>query len=81
VVNPRGYARLVDEQPVFDHLPTIDDEPAGIFWPREPHTDEAMAQLAQDCRDRGQHHFARMEIPIQGRVITCTHCYAYWLAA
>jgi hypothetical protein len=66
-------------------LPTLDDEPDGVYFPRASgdHVDDdlpdpELARLLADCVSRGEHHLAALDHPEEGMVIGCTHCHRFW---
>jgi hypothetical protein len=82
-------ARLARDPSVLDlervgHLPGMDDEPDGIYFPYAIHvaddtvTQATLAQLFADCVTNGAHHLATLDHPDEGMVIGCTHCHRYW---
>ena len=66
------------------HLPGVEDEPDGIYYPHATHkTDDeldgaTLAGLFADCVGNGRHHLATLDHPEEGMVIGCSHCHRYW---
>jgi hypothetical protein len=68
----------------LSHLPTVEDEPDGVYYPHATHkTDEeldeaTLAALLADCVGNGRHHLATLDHPDEGMVVGCTHCHRFW---
>lgn len=82
---------MSDEEPawagdaeVLDHLPGVDDEPDGIYYPHavdeteEVLAESTLAHLLADCVTKGRHHLATLDHPDAGMILGCTHCHRYW---